>query len=451
MSRWIIGCLILTLATAVPVFAGTLYVPTAENTVIEGIEVRTQLWVSNQGTEPRRFSTLLLAEGSDGTDRESGASDEILGVPPQATVFLNSVVGEGEFGMLELEAAPQIAVSARLVSFVNGVAGEGAALPVISSENLVEAGDLAELVPLSKLETEATDLTVVNLAFEPAECSINLFRANGTTVVGTSVISLEPLSMRRFPDVLGIVGVDALAAGRASVTCDQSFYAYATTINTATGEIVVTKPAGLGTSTLKRPGDEPPPAPCPAGAECFAVDGDFFTPQRGDDKRRIEIPVTKNVQFSRFVIDLDFRHGGWFDRNPSGIHNIIWVTRTGKYAGDTVAFVTTRGPNRDLVRNEITANLPRGTEGRKVTQNVALEPGTLYHLLYEFDGESRQVSVTITEKNTGRLVVGLFQRDGVPVRTGSGTWSANFSDNFVEAHVPSHGWTFSNFEIRFLP
>lgn len=450
MRRWIIGCLILALATAVPVTAGTLYVPTAENLVREGIEYRTQMWVSNQGTESRRFSTLFLNEGQDGTDREAGAFDEILGVPPEATIFMNTIVSAGQFGMLELSAAPQIAVTARLMSFVNGEAAGGADLPVISSDNLFKSGEIVELVPLSRRLTEATDLTVVNLGFEPAECAIDLFRANGESITGTAVISVPPLSMRRFEDVLSAVGVDALAAGRASVTCDKSFYAYATTIDFATGEVVVASPASLGTSTLKRPGDEPPQLPCPAGAECFSVDGNFFTPRQGDDKRRVEIPVTKNVEFSRFVMELDFFHGGWFRLNPEGIHNIVWLTRTGKYAGDTVAFVTTRGPGRGLVRNEVTANLPRG-ENRKVTQNVLLEPGTLYHLLYVFDGQSRQISVTITEKATGRQVVGLFHSDAVRVRTGSSTWSANFSDNFVEAHVPSHGWAFSNFQIQFIP
>lgn len=449
MRRWTIGCLILAFAAAAPVTAGTLYVPTAENDTIGGVEVRTQMWVSNQGTESRRFSTLFLGEDVDGTDREAGASDETLGVPPEATIFLNSIVEPGKFGMLELSAAPQLAVTSRLSTFIDGEPAGSADLPVITSDNLFAAGGLIELAPLVKSGSKHTDLTIVNLGFDPAECSIGLFRANGTTLTGTAVISMAPLSMRRFEDVLAVIGVDALGAGRASISCDQSFFAYVTSLDLADGGVVVTGPGGLGTSTLKRPGDEPPQLPCPAGAECFSVDGDFFTPRRGDDKRRIEIPVTKFVEFSSFIVEMDFLHGGWFRLNPEGIHNILWLTRTGKYSGDTVGFVTTRGPGRGLVRNEVTANLPRHTN-RKVTQRVLLDPGTVYHLLYIFDGRG-QIALTITEKATGQQVVGLFHNDAVRVRTGGGTWSANFSDNFVEAHVPSHDWTFSNFQIQFIP
>ncbi len=450
MSRWTIGCLILALASAVPVAAGTLYVPSAENAVIEGIEYRTQMWVSNQGGESRRFSTLLLEEDTDGTDREAGASDQTLGVPAEATVFINSLVDEGEFGMLEILAAPQLAFSARMVSFVNGAPFDSAELPVVSSDNLLDPDTRVELSPLSKRATGASDLILVNLGFEAAECNVDLFRANGNTLSGRAVLALAPLSMRRFSDVLGLVGVNALAAGRASISCDQAYYAYATTITTTTGEIVVTNPAKLGTSTLKRPGDEPPELPCPTGGECFEVPGDFFTPRRGDDKRRVEIPVSKNVEFGSFEIELDFFHGGWFRLLPSGIHNIIWVTRTGKFSGDTVCFVTTRGPNRNLVRNEVNANLPRNVS-TKVTQNVLLQEQTLYRLLYSYNGRTGAISLTIHEVISGREVVNIAHRDAKRARTGAGSWSANFSDNFEEVHAPSHNWIYSNFKIRFIP
>ncbi len=450
MGRWIIGCLVTLLLTpVVSIFAGVVYVPLAIHNDQEGNVYKTQVWLSNEGQERRRVETYLIGENEDGTEREEPTTGQVL-VAPSGTVFVSNVVAEGAVGMLELTTPPQVSVQARLVGEVNGVANMGAAMPVISSENIVEPNQRIHLQPWIRSADRETDLIVVNLGFEGASCTVNAFRGGGGQIGTSSILNLEPLSMRQFPDVLGILGQDSLGAGRGSVVCDQPFYAFSATFDFSKGTVVTSYPAAQGSSTLIRPDQLPEPGVCPERADCFEILGDFHTAVRGNDKFRIAVPVTKNVEFRQLVVELDFTHGGWFSSNPEGIHNIFYLTRTGGYSTHTFGFVTTRGPGRDLVRNEVTVDLPRG-ENQKMTQGVSLSPGTTYHVHYLYDGQTGLIEVNVTEKFTGRQVVGLFGNIARRIRTQNKTWFITFSDGQAEAHVPSRDWTYSNLSVQFIP
>ncbi|MCH9651582.1 MAG: hypothetical protein K0U98_25375 [Deltaproteobacteria bacterium] len=450
MSRWIVGCLLaILLVPAAPLFAGVVYVPLAMDSDVQGNTFRTQVWISNEGLERRRAETYMIAENSDGTIRDEPTTGAVA-VPASSTTIMSDLVSGNAVGMLELTLPPQLSAQARLIGENEGVANLGAAMPVISSDNIVEAGDIVHLQPWVRSSSRYSDLVVVNLGQMPASCSIGLFKGGGSQIGTDSVVTLQPLSMRHFPDVLGILGQDVLGSGRSEVSCDQPFYAFGATFDTRNGDVVTSLPAGPGNSSLLRPDQIPQPGACPEFAECFDIAGDFFTSVRGEDKKRFIVPVTKNTSFSRLVVEVDFAHGGWFSRNPEGIHNIFYLTRTGGYSSHTYGFVTTRGPGRDFVRNEVTVDLPRG-ENQKMTQGAVLQPGTTYHVRYVYNAVSRVIDVTVTERFSGRTVVDMSESLAKRIRTFGGTWFITFSDFEAEAHVPSRNWTYSNLSVQFIP
>ncbi len=448
MKRWIFGGLMGTLLAA-PAFAGTVYVPVAMDVQAGDLRVRTQMWIGNQGTVGRSATSVFLAGDTDGTARE-GLEQTRLGVIAGATIFVAGAAAEGQSGMLEVSAAPQLAVRAQLQSLLGGVVAHEVALPVVSSDNLIAAGTRVQLLPLSRLGGKRTDLVLLNLGFDAATCTVARFRSNGGAIGATSQVQLKALSVRRFADVLADLGDTPVAAARALVDCDRNYYALAVTADGASGHLTVIEPAASGASTLSPPGTEPPPGPCPAGAECFAPLTGSFVSTRSNPNVRLVLPVTKNVEFNQLVVELDVTHGGWFARNPDGIHNFFYLTRTGTYDGHTYGFITTRGPGRNFVRNEYTVDLPRG-QSQKFTQPVVLVPGTTYRVRYVYDFPARRFTVVFTDLASGQVVVDFSGPVSRPIRTQGGTWRISLSDLEAEARVPSLGWTFNNLKVRFLP
>lgn len=451
MRRWIIGGLTcMLLAASMPALAGTVYVPVVKNGEIDNVDYDTQLWVSNEGLEGRNFISLFIEENADGTDREDGEYDERIGVPRLATVLVQEVAAPGAVGLLELTTAPQLAVQARIISTFQQNRRLGVSLPVISSDNLVEAGGMIRLEPLTRIGSRHSDFYVVNLGLETAQCTVSFFQANGSPLGANAVINVNPRSLREFPDVLGILGAEALGGARSEVSCSEGFYAFAVTTDSSDGDVSVVLPSALGSSTLSRPDEIPDPTACVEGADCFIIDGMFYRATASDNKRTLTVPVTKNTEFRRLYIEFDFKHGGWFPSLPDGIHNILYLTRTGGYSSHTYCFITTRGPNRNFVRNEVTVDLPRG-ENLKASAAVQLQPGATYHVRYIYDAETGQIETFVFEKSTGRQVAGIVQNVARRVRTGNQDWQLTFSDNRVEAHVPSLGWEWSNLNLQFQP
>src|SRR5262245_55910665 len=111
--------LLLALCVA-PLRAGTVYVPLAVDMTRGGIRFHTQLFVSNEGAERKGFTPYFIASGSNGTIR--GAAQGNVLVDPQKTVFFSDVVqGGGQIGALELDAAPELAIIARMAATKGGV------------------------------------------------------------------------------------------------------------------------------------------------------------------------------------------------------------------------------------------------------------------------------------------------------------------------------------------
>src|SRR5215207_3453625 len=63
-----IACVVAALSVS-PAFAGFVYVPVLDRNGSGGSTHRTEVWLSNSGTQERRFGTLFLPAGTNRTQR----------------------------------------------------------------------------------------------------------------------------------------------------------------------------------------------------------------------------------------------------------------------------------------------------------------------------------------------------------------------------------------------
>ncbi len=453
MKRVLIGCLALVLSgMAIPAFAGTVYIPIInEDGAVTGIDYQTKLWVSNQGSVDRRFTTLNLGLDTDGVQRDIVAQPTTTLVPADSTKVLQVSGAAANSGLLEVVAAPQLAISARLGAADNGVLG--ASLPVITSENLTSADGEVFLQPWVTDATRVTDLYVVNLGHETASCRVDAVRANGTLVFPGAVLSFKPVSMRSFVDVLGILGQEVLGDVRARVSCDQEFFAFSTIYDLETGEVLVVEAAGTGASELIVPGTEPPPPPpptCPTGATCFEIDGLVFMPVGSEPVRRFTFPVPAGT-YRKLHMTMDVYHGGW--RSPtSGLHNIFWLVRDRNL--DMFGYANLRGPGKDTFLFRHGFNIAQGDKP-KIEQGFRAEPGVTYTFDFTYDAGARQLTMLIYNRDTGDLLGTFIDQTNVSqftFKTGQRLlMDISFPPGLNPNEPPTFGWRYENLRIEVMP
>ncbi|HEV2844991.1 MAG TPA: hypothetical protein VG477_09105, partial [Thermoanaerobaculia bacterium] len=287
---------LLALGTASPALAGNVYIP-----VLDRAGAVTEVWIANSGLQERRYATWFIAAGTDGSVRPPVPVTRTI-VLGGRTTRVSGITTPGQIGLLEIDAAPQLAIDARLR---NPNSGEAPLLytdvPVISSANALAANATAHLLGLGRSNAGAfTDLGVVNLARQVAQCSVSFYRASGSQIGGTATVDVAPLSLRNFGDALGLLGESQAADARAAVTCDRQFYAYAGVFDPGTTSLSFAEPAGTGVSTLGSGGG--PTTPPPAGnAIVFTRDGSIHTPANGNESSSFFVPVSSALSLKRMV------------------------------------------------------------------------------------------------------------------------------------------------------
>lgn len=432
-----------------PAHAGFVYVPVLDRNGPSGSTHATEVWLSNSGTQERRYGVLFIPANANGTQRPSPSVKGT--VLPLRTNKLVGVSSPGSPGLLEVEAGTQVVVHARMAnSPASGFAG-ATEVPVISSDNALTAGAVAHLQGLFRDTFGAyTDLEVVNLETQPASCELRFFRADGTQVGGAATVSVQPLSMRHFGDVFSVLGAPSLSDARAQVSCNRIFFAFAPVFNPARTLLTFVTPSASGASTLPGPAG-PGPAP---GAIVFERTGQVHAPTAGNEVRIINVPVSQPLTLSRFIAEWDVVPGPWTASKPDGNHNLIWIHR-GKYRSNTLANVNTFGPPRSEIKNS--QNLDMAARAL-TTQQVPMtfQAGVSYHLRYVYDATTNKINLTVT---SGGATVATFEMNGsalnqritVPA-TGLIVQFGHTAAQAAEGiEFPTYGWTYSNLRIEMQP
>jgi len=363
--------------------AGTVYVPSPGPSSLGGSNYEVQVSVSNTTTTARDVKQLLLGNDTDGTVRPT---------PPSTVQFQagrTGVVKPGAAfrGLVELSGGGELRYAARLVG--TGPGRLGVYLPVITSDNLIKAGQTVALQGLLSGAGRNTDITLVNVAQTPSQCTVTLTKADGS-VIGSPVVPLKSLSSRTFPNLFA----EAYSEARASVTCTKEFFVFALLTDAATGEISYVGPSGSGESLLRLPGEG---VVCPPLAACFDVKGIVHAPTTLANayKRVIFSPVPGT--YSRIHMTMDVTMGNWSATDPSALHELFWLVKDRNF--NMFGYAALRGPDQNmaLLRHGIGLTHPQKI---KIVQPFTPVPGKTYHLDFVYDTALSLLELTISDGGT---------------------------------------------------
>lgn len=436
----LLGALAL-LATLVPAFAGTVYIPVTSNRTVGTITYGTRLWLANPGTVTRRFSVLFLPAGSDGTVR-TGLTPQSFTMAPGGTLLLTNLAPDGASGLLEITGAPQVLATARLdAADPLRTVGSSASVPAISSKNLVARNGTADLLGVERGATgPVTNLALINLGQQPAQCTVRASRVNGDAIADAATVVVAPVSERRFEDALGTLGVTAVSDARLSVSCNQDFWAFAEVLGTVVPGVVVVTPTVSLDSTLAPPGSA-----TSTGTVVVERSGAFFVPVAGLSDLDVPVPVVPGTAYRKATIDFDM------------------TIATFSPVFDSILGLLRPGPTREERTLYFGFNI-RGTRGRTfIDLGVpVLEPAikasyrwqqhALYHIKIVYDAQARN------------MVLQALQNGQVVHSAAGGVYNFDLSDQATglvlkfglpgiadEAYFPPLGWTFANLRAALEP
>ncbi len=418
------------LLAASPSLAGTVYVPLATDTVRDGVQLKTQLLVTNQGARARRFSAVFLERGIDGTAvSRTGVGGTT--VEPLSTVVVEAVP-PGGLGILEITTAPQLVVDARLL--VTGPDGKTTAtqLPVVTSGSLVAAGEGVHLQGLERSPGSVSNLGILNLEHHETSCEVRVFRADGTPLNATAVISFQPLSILQFLDVFRILGLDTIAEAHVEVVCDGAYYAFATVVQQSPAAVQFISPSASGKSDLVPPGQEPD-----VKVVEFEASGNFFQAVAGDSVRSFDLPLVPGVSYRVINIDFDFFLNRW---QSDLFHALVGLARPD---GTLYFGMFLRRNGRTILDLD---------EEQEVKVPGPWQERTQYHVHIRYDTEQGEILIQVLRgvDIVHEIVTPVIHTDlsdnGNPVRLVFGLPRV-----FDGAFFPPVGWRFSRLKVRVIP
>lgn len=460
MKRMLVcSALALALCT-VPAFAGTVYVPLLAGSGIDGAEYVTRVWLTNEGNGPQKVQTLVIPMGADGTEgRDKGPKPDETTVRAGETAVLEIA---GQAGLLEItstgSAQGKLAINAEFRNTsLNGADVTHSIPPVLTSANIAEGGKSLTLQGLRRTEDGIfTNLGLVNLGHAETQCTVRVFRSGGAQIAGTALLNLSALTQVDFPDALNILGEAHIRDVYARISCDEPFYAYLTLYERSTGESLFIRPSATDDSSLAPPGVDVPTVP---GAVLFTQNGVFHAPNPAEPSKIYNIAVPNDRTFSNVVVDFDFYHGGWYGRDPGGLHSLVWLHRGAccwpKWPRNITVFANAFGPNKNQLKMISNMDLPQYEKSRGEAGS-ALQPGQTYHVHFEYATKQGVAFLEISQngKQVGRMTmpttVNHLRADD------SQAWMIYFGheDEYFSGHGaerPSYGWKYQNLRVEFLP
>jgi hypothetical protein len=418
---WVLGLL----AVVAPAFAGSVYLPIASNETIVDKKLHTELWISNPTGETLEATTLFISTRTDGTvaDRNLLAP---LRIPPGATFFINNAVPAEASGMLEINADPELVFSSKLVTEDGEASAPGARVPLVSSENLIPGGGVAELLGLARTPAgTVSSVGLINLSQEPATCTARVFTSAGVQMGGTATLPVTPLTHVQFNEALAILGLEDANHVRVEISCDQDFYAYGVVLGREPDETLFIQPSVSGDSSLLAPGLLPPFVE-------FRAPGNFLVATRGNPYEMFQLPVEPGVSYGSIEIDFDFFLGAF---NSNLFHTIFSLRSDGLFCELTI-----RGDNSRTFFD---------TPDQSVRATGPWRPGRDFHIHVVYDvvndvavlevSQFGEVSQRL-EARANRSLLGALD----------GSLRLDFSQRkvFDDAFFPLWGSTFSNLQVR---
>jgi hypothetical protein len=449
-----LGLFILTCALS-PLSAGEVFVPYASNRTLGATTYRTKVWVTNTGTVARRFTTLFIPGGTDGSRLPDPDPATGINLAGGATAVLTNVAPAGQLGMLEIQGAPQLITMARVEAFGdNGALLSSANVPVVSLANAAPAKGVLDLQGLERTGPGAvTDFILLNLSRQAAQCTISAFRANGTQINQTALVSVLPLSQRSFNDALATLGQGQITDTHFQVSCDQQFFAYAMAFRVGgpetnyispstglTGDLVAGSGSGGGGGDGGGGGGN-------TGAVVYDVPGTFLAARQGNSYAGYDLPAKDGVHYQRAVIE--------FDMHISNFDPVLLFTGVTSF----------RRPNANrnlrvvyyaiqIVNRNAKTTLDLGVDDVLVKTEGPWKPNGTYHvrMTYDIPSQTAQLEALQGGKVIYRIA-GPAQHLDLSAQGSDHPLRVDFGQTGIAdgAYVPPYGWSFSNLHAVLTP
>ncbi|HKH45558.1 MAG TPA: hypothetical protein VKM72_12915 [Thermoanaerobaculia bacterium] len=438
---WMIGLFAL-LAPLAPLAAGDIYVPLAINTALGASTYRTLLILTNTGGASADLSVTFLPSGADGTSVQA----QPYSLPAGATLRLYNAVPAGARGMFEISGAPEIVVSARVEALAgNGNVLASAQIPIISAANARGAGEHAGVLGLEQTASGTTsDFGLMNLSTQPAQCTVDAFRAKGGRIALTTTLSLPPRSSRDFAGALAILGQTSIKDARFDVSCNQTFATYALVYRSGGPETVI-----LGSAaSLERDLVPVDGGGGSDGSVTFSLPGQFST---GNNYAGYDLPLQDGVQYGHAHMELDLYVDRWNPVHPlnPNFKNVASFRRSAKSRSERLLYWGLILKGSDDYRTI----LDMGKEATIKSGKGPWKERSTYHLVFDFDAEARRITFEVYQggQRVQRLegpvsFTDIFNLPDKKVRV-------DFSSDGVGdgAYFPTLGWKYSNLVVKLTP
>lgn len=433
------------LASASSAYAGAVYVPVTSPNWADGSLHSTEVWVANPSGSQRAFSTAFRAASTDGSH---GSSSPDIPVPARRT-FLLSNVGNSA-GLLEVRSSQEMSIQSRLVNISPAGLQTTTTVPVISSVNTIAAGKTAYLVGLERDSGRGTltNLGIVNLGSQGAQCEVKLYRVDGSQIGSTVTLSFFPLSLRQFDDALGVLGEQKITDARVQVSCNQPFFAFAAVVNQPLSQVWFLSPSAVTVAESSNPD----PTPGPGNSVIFQKNGLIHTATPPNHaKGSLLVPVTAELAVKRMIIEMDWVPGPWNLEKIPGNHAIIWLYR-GKFRSNSIANVNAFGPNKFTIKMNQNVDLPAGAVTSEEV-GLQLQQGKRYHLKYVYDATTNQITAEVSQGGTVLKTLhgqGTAQGNILAVEPPGLNVEFGHYPGQDGPEIPSWGWSYYDLKVEMV-
>jgi hypothetical protein len=453
------------LAAALTPLHATVYVPVGDGP-LGAVRYATEVVVTNPDVLPRSFTATLLADGSP----RAGAP---ITVPAHGTFVLSGLAPAGATGLLAIDGAPRLVVTARLAaSGADGRILSGAAVPVVTAGGLTAAGQTIHLQGLTRTARTSSRLGLITLGDTPGRCAVAAFRADGSPLGGAVDLAVPALRQSRIVDVL----TGRVSEARLEVTCDVPAFAWAAVLSRDGSRTATAVPASvlganlLGASLADAVGKsrsegnvgEPPvrggqggtpggnggnpggngPDPKPGTPDAdgsFSLPGTFLDARPDDSYRAYDLALRPGVRYKRLTVEFDLFLNRW--QTP------LFHAVTGLRRADKTLYYGL------ILRADRAKTVLDLGQGQLAKDNGGLwQEGTQYRLRTTYDVEARQVTLEVY-RGGSRVAVLSGPMTATDLRETSRKVRIDFGIARVAdgAYFPPVGWKFSNLKVTAVP
>ncbi len=433
-------------AAAAPLSAGPIYLPIAIHEIDGGFVRNTDVWVTNPDSVTQGFVVRYIATLTDGTARIDADETGPYYLAAGESKRFSELVPSGFKGMLELDGAAMLQFNGALtVSGVQGGVVSEAEIPVLTQSDLAAAGATLTLLAWERTEsTVTTNLGIVNMGHANVHCTVDVRQKDGLLIVQGVGINLAPLTVVQFDDALAILGLTTVPEGaRASVSCNQPFWAFSSVYNHETGAVQFNEPSSsIGSSTLIKPVGSGGGGGIEPDAVVFELPGVFLNCQPCD--HHSYHMDTGGREFTRIILDFDVHVGNWDPHRPNGYHNVVWI-QNGQSWGNMIGYLNSKG-----TQGRMTFQVNDGV-GQEHPQYPGMNTNTDYHIRYEYDLVHHTVWYEIRQNGELRTRGEYAISHSVHTIRPAGFFAGFGGQSAAGPEAATPNWRFSNLVAQFVP